>query len=129
MGDKSLALKSTGHSSMLEFNETFLASINRFYGDNPLIAHPYHSWPGIICQPYSFGPTEIDWSDSDKLRGRLNVLIREQRREKISVTRIARIYDDNLLFLIKPDRLRFWMRSIALRDADEVLADLRAQGY
>ncbi len=128
-GDKSFALKSTGHSAMPQFNETLLASINRFYGDNPLIAHPYHSWLGIICQPYSFGPTEIDWSDSDKLRGRLDILIREQRSETISVTRIARIYDDNLLFLIKPDRLRFWMRSIALRDADEVLADLRAQGY
>ncbi len=129
MGDKSIALKSTGHSAMPQFNETLLASINRLYGDNPLIAHPYHSWPGIICQPYSFGPTEIDWSDSNKLRGRLDVLIRQQRSETISVTRIARIYDDNLLFLIKPDRLRFWMRSIALRDADEVLADLRAQGY
>jgi hypothetical protein len=128
-GDKSVALKNTGHSAMPQFNETLLASINRFYGDNPLIAGPYHSWPGIICQPYSFGPTEIDWSDSDKLRGRLDVLIREQRSETISVARIARIYDDNLLFLIKPDRLRFWMRSIALRDADEVLADLRAQGY
>lgn len=58
-----------------------------------------------------------------------NALIREQRSESVSVTRIARIYDDNLLFLIKPDRLRFWMRSIGLRDADEVLADLRAQGY
>lgn len=129
MGDKSFALKSSGHSAMSEFNETLLASINRFYGDNPLISHPYQSWPGIICQPYSFGPTEIDWSDSAKLRGRLDVLIREQRSESISVTRIARIYDDNLLFLIKPDRFRFWMRSIAMRDADEVLADLRAQGY
>lgn len=129
MGDKSFALKCTGHSAMPEFNETLLAAINRFYEDNPLVAHPYQSWPGIICQPYSFGPTEIDWTDSDKLRGRLDVLIREQRSETISVTRIARIYDDNLLFLIKPDRLRFWMRSIGLRDADEVLADLRAQGY
>lgn len=129
MGDKSFVLKSTGHNAMPEFNETLLTSINQFYGDNPLLAHPYQSWPGIICQPYSFGPTEIDWSDSDKLRGRLDVLIREQRSETISVTRIARIYDDNLLFLIKPDRLRFWMKSIALRDADEVLADLRAQGY
>lgn len=128
-GNKSFALKSTGHGAMPQFNETLLASINRFYGDNPLIAHPYHSWPGIICQPYSFGPTKIDWSDSDKLRSKLNVLIWEQRSETISVTRIARIYDDNLLFLIKPDRLRFWLRSIALRDADEVLADLRAQGY
>lgn len=129
MGDKSFVLKNTGHSAMPQFNETLLASINQFYGDNPLIAGPYHSWPGIICQPYSFGPAKFDWSDGDRLRGRLDVLVKEQRSETISVTRIARIYDDNLLFLIKPDRLRFWMRSIALRDADEVLADLRAQGY
>lgn len=128
-GDKSHALKNTGHNVMPEFNETLLTSINGFYSDNPLIAHPYRCWPGIICQPYSFGPANIDWSDSEKLRGRLDALIREQRSETVSVTRIARIYDDNMLFLIKPDRLRFWMRSIALRDADEVLADLRAQGY
>lgn len=43
VGDKSFALKSTGHSAMPEYNETLLASINRFYGDNPLIAHPYQS--------------------------------------------------------------------------------------
>lgn len=128
-GDKSHVLKSTGHSALPAFNETFLASINQLYSDNPLVAHPCQSWPGIICQLYSFGPANIDWSDSEKLRGRLDALIKEQRSETFSVTRIARIYDDNLLFLIKPDRLRFWMQSIALRDADEVLADLRAQGY
>lgn len=129
MGDKSYVLRSTGHSALPAFNETLLASINQLYSDNPLVAHRCQCWPGIICQPYSFGPASIDWSDSEKLRGRLDALIREQRSETVSVTRIARIYDDNLLFLIKPDRLRFWMRSIALRDADEVLADLRAQGY
>lgn len=128
-GDKSYVLMSTGHSALPAFNETLLASINGLYSDNPLVAHPCQCWPGIICQPYSFGTANIDWSDSEKLRGRIDALIREQRSETVSVTRIARIYDDNLLFLIKPDRLRFWMRSIALRDADEVLADLRAQGY
>lgn len=128
-GDKSYVLRSTGHSALPAFNETLLASINQLYSDNALVAHPSQCWPGMICQPYSFGPANIDWSDSEKLRGRLDALISEQRSETVSVTRIARIYDDNLLFLIKPDRLRFWMRSIALRDADEVLADLRAQGY
>ncbi|MBY0300137.1 MULTISPECIES: HsdM family class I SAM-dependent methyltransferase [Sphingomonas] len=128
-GDKSYVLRSTGHSALPAFNETLLASINQLYSDNPLVAHPSQCWPGIICQPYSFGPANIDWSDSEKLRGRLDAVVRQQRSETVSVTRIARIYDDNLLFLIKPDRLRFWMRSIALRDADEVLADLRAQGY
>ncbi len=128
-GDKSPALENTGHSALPAFNETFLASINAIYSENPLIEQAHQSWPGIICQAYSFGPATIDWSDSDKLRGRLDALIKEQRSETFSVTRIARIYDDNLLFLIKPDRLRFWLRSIALRDADEVLGDLRAQGY
>jgi hypothetical protein len=33
------------------------------------------------------------------------------------------------MFLLKPDRLRYWLRSVALRDADETLADLRAQGF
>ena len=128
-GDKSDALTRSGHSALPAFNETFLGSINGIYTENPLIAQPLQSWPGIICQAYSFGPAVIDWSDADKLRGRLDALVREQRSEKLSVTRIARIYDDNLLFLIKPDRLRFWLPMIALRDADEVLADLRAQGY
>jgi hypothetical protein len=59
----------------------------------------------------------------------LDSLLREQRGSSITVTRIARIYDRNFIFLLKPDRLRYWLRSTALRDADDVLADLRAQGF
>lgn len=129
LGDKSDALTKSGHSALLVFNETFLAPINDIYAENPLIAHAHQSWPGIICQPFSFGPVDIDWTDTGKLQARLDALLKEQRSASLSVTRIARIYDDNILFLIKPDRLRFWLRSVALRDADDVLADLRAQGY
>lgn len=128
-GDKSDALTKSGHAALPAFNETFLAQINGIYSENPLTTHPHQSWPGIICQPYSFGPAEIDWSDTEKLRSKLDALLREQHSASLSITRIARVYDDNMLFLIKPDRLRFWLRSIALRDADDVLSDLRAQGY
>jgi hypothetical protein len=44
--------------------------------------------------------------------------------------RVARIYDSSsfsrvpTVYLIKPDRLRYWTRSSALRDADEVSADI-----
>jgi hypothetical protein len=30
---------------------------------------------------------------------------------------------------VKPDRLRYWIRATAVRDADETLLDLRRQGY
>lgn len=129
LGDQSDVLKESGHQALLAFNKTFVTPINGIYTDNPLIVHPELAWPGIICQPYSFGRATIDWSDSDKLRGRLDILLKERPNSSLSITRIARIYDGNVLFLIKPDRLRFWLRSIALRDADEVLADLRAQGF
>jgi hypothetical protein len=32
------------------------------------------------------------------------------------------------MFLIKPDVTRYWLRSVALRDADDTVADLYSQG-
>jgi hypothetical protein len=106
-----------------------VSQINTVYPTTPLSALEPQSWPGIICQPFVFGAGQVDWTGVDDLRGRLDNLLREQRDSSITVTRIARIYDGKFVFLLKPDRLRYWLRSIALRDADDVLADLRAQGF
>jgi len=43
--------------------------------------------------------------------------------------RVFRFYSDNVMLTVKPDRLRYWIRSTAIRDADETLIDLREQGY
>lgn len=75
---------------------------------------------------------------SGKLRSRL-----EELNEKFLATpagrdggifyhRVARVYDTvrrrsvkvPTVYLVKPDRLRYWTRSAAMRDADEVAADL-----
>jgi hypothetical protein len=71
----------------------------------------------------------VEWDGVAELRGRLNALLHEKRGAALYVTRIARIYDRNFIFLLKPDRLRYWLRSVALRDADETMADLRTQGF
>ena len=71
----------------------------------------------------------MDWRGADELQDKIDGLLKEQKSETLRVTRIARIYDGNFVFLLKPDRLRYWLRSVALRDADETLADLRAQGF
>ena len=59
----------------------------------------------------------------------LDALLREQRSSGLTITRIARIYDGACIYLLKPDRLRYWLRSVALRDADETMADLWDQGF
>jgi hypothetical protein len=83
----------------------------------------------VICQPFAFGNGEVDWSGSEDLRGKLDGLLRQQSGSTLAITRIARIYDGHFIFLLKPDRLRYWLRSIALRDGDDALTDLRIQGF
>jgi hypothetical protein len=47
---------------------------------------------------------------------------------------VARVYTSTewrgeqvpTVYLIKPDKIRYWTRSMALRDADEVSADIMA---
>ncbi|MDA1091536.1 MAG: hypothetical protein O3A85_14655 [Proteobacteria bacterium] len=122
-------IKLSAHHKLPKFTEQFVEQINTVYSEKALCPVTAFSWPGIICQPFVFGKGKVDWANADTLRGKLDSLLTEQRGVRLTVTRIARIYDGDFLFLLKPDRLRFWTRSIALRDADDVLADLRGQGF
>ncbi len=111
------------------FATVFTKQINALYRKNPLRAAGSLSLGGTVIQAFAFGDAELDWSQTDLLAGRLDTLLCTTRGTSLRMTRIARIYDSSFVFLLKPDRLRYWMPSIALKDADDVLADLRAQGF
>lgn len=130
LGEDSTALKTSAVDNHLPaFCGVFEQQINSIYKNNPLRRLQSYTWPGVICQPFVFGSGEVEWDGAEDLKGRLETLLMEQRNTSLRVTRICRIYDRNFVFLLKPDRLRYWMRSIALRDADETLVDLHAQGF
>lgn len=111
------------------FDEVFTGQLKAVYSRQPLRALEFQQWSGAICKAYVFGDGAVDWSDANELRDRLDALLKERRGSNLTITRITRLYDKGFVFLLKPDRHRFWTRSIALRDADDVLADLRAQGF
>jgi hypothetical protein len=129
LGEDSRAMKEDSASALEAFGATFAQQINAIYKQNHLCTLRSQTWPGAICLPLSFGDGQVDWSGADELQGKLNTLLHEQRGTTLHVTRIARIYDGRFIFLLKPDRLRYWLRSVALRDADEMLSDLREQGF
>ncbi len=131
LGEDSAAMKQGALPALPEFNNVYTARINGVYRKNKLRALELQAWPGIVCQPYVFGKEKgnVDWTNADELRGKLDALLREQRSSSLSVTRIARLYDGACIYLLKPDRLRYWLCSVALRDADETLADLAEQGF
>jgi hypothetical protein len=129
LGEDSPAMREGGQASLAEFSSTFARQINAIYKNPSLRSLTAQLWPGIICQPFTFGDGTVEWIGSDTLRSKLDSLLYEKRGTTLRVTRIARIYDQTFLFLLKPNQLRYWLPSVALRDADETLSDLRAQGF
>jgi len=129
LGEDSLAMNESGDAALPAFNSVFTRQINTIYKRKPLYALEAQRWPGVICQPFAFGKCKVDWNGADELKDKLTALLQEQKGTTLHITRIARIYDGSFVFLLKPDRLRYWLRSVALRDADETLADLRDQGF
>jgi hypothetical protein len=122
-------MKQPGYPALPEFNDVYTRQINAIYKKNQLRSLEPQRWRGVICQPFVFGKGTVDWKGSEELKGKLDALLRERRNGGLNVTRIARIYDGRCIYMLKPDRLRYWLRSIALRDADETLADLWEQGF
>jgi hypothetical protein len=129
LGEDSTAMKEPALEALSEFSNIFVRQINGIYRDKPLKPLQSQIWPGVICQPYIFGDGKVDWTGADELKGKIETLLREKRDGGLDVMRIARIYDGACIYLVKPNRLRYWLRSVALRDADEALADLVKQGY
>ncbi|HUY34107.1 MAG TPA: N-6 DNA methylase [Pirellulales bacterium] len=84
---------------------------------------------GLICQPFFFGERpDVSWFAGPD-RESLRQLIHYQHHESLQTVRMLRVYANNVVLIVKPDRLRFWIRSTAIQDADETMVDLLEQGY
>ena len=127
LGDDAEMMREAKAKDHQEFARVFVRQINAVH--KKLRPLPVKSWAGVSCQPFVFGKEEPDWADAESLNDKLAKLLRAKKSPSLTTVRILRIFDGPFLFLIKPDRLRYWLKSIALRDADEALADLRALGF
>jgi hypothetical protein len=127
LGDDAEMMRLTAPDDHRAFASIFTRQINVVH--KKLRSLPTKSWAGICCQPFVFGRAEPDWTDSDSLNEKLTKLLHHKKSATLTTIRILRVFDGPFVFLIKPDRLRYWLRSIALRDADETLADLRGMGF
>ena len=84
---------------------------------------------GLTCQPFYFGDhPNISWITQNN-ENDLKKLVYYDNHDSLRTVRIVRVCIDNVLLIIKPDRLRYWIPSTAIRDADETLVYLHQEGY
>ncbi len=126
-GEESILLRTAASNGELDqYSGTFVQMLGSIY-PNLKASFPRFT-NGLICQPFYFDELpDLSWLD-EPMSGKLDALIYDQRQH-LRTVRVLRLYLDNVLLLIKPDRLRYWIRSTAIRDADETLLHLQEWGY
>ncbi len=128
LGQNSRLLQAhAGIEDIREYCSTFVRMLGSVY-DNLRATDPVFL-NGLICQPFYFGdPPSLSWLNRDS-EDELRKLVYYENHELLRTVRIFRLYMENVILIVKPDRLRYWIRSTAIKDADETLIDLRNQGY
>lgn len=111
-----------------DYAETFVGMLGTIY-DSLAVSH-FHYFDGLVCMQFHFGERPHQFPLNEQLEEKLHQLVYEEEMHgSLRTVRVVRFYLENVLLLVKPDRLRYWIRSTAIRDADETLVDLRLQGY
>ncbi|MBI3821563.1 MAG: N-6 DNA methylase [Planctomycetes bacterium] len=125
--DSDLLAKSAGTNELHEFSSLYVRMLGSLYRN--LNAHEPIFLNGLIAQPFYFGTRpDVSWLGRD-CEESLRRLIYDESRESLRTVRVVRYYEGNVILIVKPDRLRYWIRSTAIRDADDTLIDLREQGW
>lgn len=113
--------------NLREYSGMFVRMLGSVY-DNLQAGEPIFL-NGLTCQPFYFGDhPEVSWLDRDSEDALLK-LVYYENNDQLRTVRVFRVYSENVMLIVKPDRLRYWIRSTAIRDADETLVDLQKQGY
>jgi len=128
-GENSTILNNNVNSKDLSsFGKTFCGVLQSVYKSIKPFEH--FETDSYVCFPFYFGERpDIDFSDPEQSEQHIASLVQKNSGISLRLTRIVRFYEGNVIYLIKPKKLRYWLKSIALRDADETFSDLRKQGF
>lgn len=123
--------KKKGDAPLLGYIETIIQSLQTsfgkrvsgtiFKGDAPLQVVGLN----FVDDDNLDAEIRIDYSPGlDGLLKQLEPILLEQRASNIYMQRLVRIYVGSSIYLVKPNEKRFWLKSLALRDADEIYIDV-----
>lgn len=122
-------LEAVTPSQLEEFQAVYCDLLNSIYNDFKVLnVFETESFSGCSFY-YKDKPTKILLENSKELDENLVSIINYKSGQNVNVKRVLRFYDENIIYIIKPKQYRFWLKSIAVRDADETFADLVKMGY
>ena len=121
---------------LAQFGEVFCRILNPIYAKDEMSwqVDSFNSFENLTVFAFRFGKqcsTPIINLGEGNFN-KIETLIYNETKQNTRITRVLRGYlheqGQDILILIKPNLLRYWLKSVALRDADETFADLKRAG-
>lgn len=127
-GEEATARQAPSDDQLQAFGELFCLVLGSVYpslrADQPV------KLPGGICYPFYFGESpSLRVEPGEAGETELDELLSASVGSSMRCQRILRVFHGNVILLVKPAQLRYWLRSIAIRDADELFVELQARGH
>ena len=76
---------------------------------------------------YGENIVEVETEKRNEPTEHIKSLIENAYSSNVSIIRVLKLYEKNKVYFIKPKALRYWLRSTAIKDADEVFSDSLTQ--
>ena len=136
--DGAVLHQSAKNEEIIKYGETLCTELNDIY------AQQGSAWQiGKIYRMAAYTICQIGFGNNGKLihkleEGHIDETIRllinnEKTNRGATYKRLVRLYQHvdgfDCVYFIKPNAYRYWLQSIALRDADETFADFQTKGY
>jgi len=132
-GSKAKVNANANEEELKLFGEVFAKSLNSIYEqpDKCFYLKKIHDWGEYCLTEFKYGEiTPFEGIENgSQIDDEIKSLVETKYGENVYLIKIVKLYEKNKVYFIKPKALRFWLRSIAIRDADEVFSDLIKAGY
>lgn len=127
-------LKSASENELISFGKVFCEILNSLFKvqSKKYFQKSIYQTESFICSIFEYGNEESIvklLKTENEIENHISDLVYNKIGTSYRINRVVKIYDGNLIYLIKPKELRYWLQSIALRDADETIVDLYNAGY
>lgn len=112
-------------NSLVDYSNVYLDALNSLYDANnkKFSLKTFYNTPACFIMHYEYSNSNYIVEIIKNNSINLSTLINDKKRT-INIKKISLIHSQNQIFIIKPKQLRYWLKSIALLDADTTIADI-----
>lgn len=110
---------------LVDYSNVYLEAINSVYDVNnkKFILKTFYNTSACFIMHYEYSNSDFTVEIIKNNNFDLSTLISD-KKHTINIKKIALIYSQNQIFIIKPKQLRYWLKSVALLDVDTTIADI-----